>query len=71
MQQRERAAEHGRPPLDAETLTTLKIASGEDAHLWRPLRRRPGFPGWTDDYASVLPLVEDWRVWLPNVLKGR
>ena len=25
---------------------------------WRPLRRRQGFPAWTDDYASVLPLLK-------------
>ncbi|HEU0099819.1 MAG TPA: fused MFS/spermidine synthase [Allosphingosinicella sp.] len=52
-----------------ETLMTLRIATAEDAHLWRPLLGRPGFPGWTDDYASILPLLEDWRAWLPGVLK--
>ncbi|HEX6374799.1 MAG TPA: fused MFS/spermidine synthase [Allosphingosinicella sp.] len=56
---------------DAETLMTLRIASGEDAHAWRPLRRRPGFAGWTDDYASILPVLEDWRAWLPGMLKGQ
>lgn len=25
---------------------------------WRPLRLRPGFPAWTDDYASALPLLK-------------
>ncbi|HYG48526.1 MAG TPA: fused MFS/spermidine synthase [Allosphingosinicella sp.] len=54
---------------DADTLMTLRIASAEDAHLWRPLLGRPGFPGWTDDYASVLPLLEDWNAWLPGLLK--
>jgi SAM-dependent methyltransferase len=54
---------------DKDTLMTLRISSGEDAHLWRPLVGRPGFPGWTDDYASVLPLLEDWHAWLPGVLK--
>jgi len=54
---------------DADTLMTLRIASAEDAHLWRPLRRRPGFTGWTDDYASILPVLEDWRAWLPAMLK--
>ncbi|HEU0134740.1 MAG TPA: fused MFS/spermidine synthase [Allosphingosinicella sp.] len=54
---------------DEETLMTLRIASGEDAHLWRPLQGRPGFPGWTDDYASILPLLEGWNAWLPGVLK--
>ena len=54
---------------DADTLMILRISSAEDAHLWRPLLGRPGFPGWTDDYASVLPLLEDWNAWLPGVLK--
>lgn len=54
---------------DAETLMTLRVSSAEDAHLWRPLRGRPGFPGWTDDYASILPLLEDWHAWLPGLLK--
>ncbi|HEX8449509.1 MAG TPA: fused MFS/spermidine synthase, partial [Allosphingosinicella sp.] len=54
---------------DKEALMMLRIASAEDAHLWRPLLRRPGFPGWTDDYASILPLLEDWQAWLPGVLK--
>ena len=54
---------------DEATLMTLRIATGEDAHRWRSLRGRPGFPGWTDDYASILPLLEDWHAWLPGVLK--
>jgi SAM-dependent methyltransferase len=56
---------------DRDTLLTLGIASGEDAYQWRPLRGRPGFPGWTDDYASILPVLEDWHAWLPGVLKPR
>lgn len=54
---------------DKDALTTLRIASAEDAHLWRPLLGRPGFEGWTDDYASILPLLEDWQAWLPGVLR--
>jgi SAM-dependent methyltransferase len=54
---------------DKDSLMTLRIASAQDAHLWRPLVGRPGFPGWTDDYASILPLLEDWQAWLPGVLK--
>jgi spermidine synthase len=54
---------------DKDSLMTLRIASAEDAHLWRPLLGRPGFPGWTDDYASILPLLEGWQAWLPGVLK--
>jgi spermidine synthase len=54
---------------DKDSLMTLRIASADDAHLWRPLAGRPGFAGWTDDYASILPLLEDWHAWLPGVLK--
>lgn len=54
---------------DEESLMVLRIATGEDAHNWRPLLGRPGFPGWTDDYASILPLLEDWSAWLPGILK--
>ena len=55
---------------DPEQLLALQIASREDAHLWQPLSQRPGFAGWSDDYASILPLIEDWRNWLPDALKG-
>ncbi|MEA3010611.1 MAG: hypothetical protein QOJ91_2303 [Sphingomonadales bacterium] len=54
---------------DEETLKILRIATAEDAPLWRPLRARPGFSGWTDDYASILPLLEDWHAWLPGALR--
>jgi hypothetical protein len=56
---------------DPEALERLKEASGADAWLWRPLKRRPGFVGWTDDHASILPLLEDWRNWLPSSVQGR
>ena len=52
-----------------DTLMALRISSADDAHLWRPLVARPGFPGWTDDYASILPLLEDWRNWVPEILR--
>ena len=28
--------------------------------VWETLEPRPGFAGWTDDYASILPLIEGW-----------
>jgi hypothetical protein len=56
---------------DPQALERLKQASGADDFLWRPLRRRPGFAGWTDDHASILPLLEDWRNWLPPSVQGR
>ena len=50
-----------------EAIERLRQASGEDGMLWLPLTERPGFRGWTDDHASILPLLEDWRSWLPAV----
>jgi SAM-dependent methyltransferase len=49
------------------TIERLRLASGPDRLLWLPLKERPGFAGWTDDHASILPLLEDWRSWLPAV----
>jgi SAM-dependent methyltransferase len=54
---------------DPDTLFALRLASAADAHLWLPLRRRAGFAGWTDDHASILPLLEDISSWLPDALK--
>ena len=40
-----------------KTLQALIAASGPGAG-WKRIEERPGFPGWTDDYASILPLLE-------------
>jgi hypothetical protein len=40
-------------------LEKLKSASGKEA--WRPLKPRAGFSGWTDDHASILPLLKPIR----------
>jgi SAM-dependent methyltransferase len=42
---------------DPRTLQTLIAASGPGAG-WKRIEERPGFPGWTDDYASILPLLK-------------
>jgi hypothetical protein len=55
---------------DKESLFALRIFSADDAFHWRPLLARPGFTGWSDDHASILPLLEDWRNWLPEQLRG-
>jgi hypothetical protein len=52
-----------------DTLLALQTASADDAHLWRPLVGRKGFPGWSDDYATIIPLLEDWRNWVPDAIK--
>jgi SAM-dependent methyltransferase len=47
---------------DEGALRNLLLASGAPAH-WKPLEGRPGFAGWSDDYASILPLLVglDWK----------
>jgi hypothetical protein len=55
---------------DPDSVMMVKIFSGEDARLWRDLTERPGFSGWSDDHASILPLLEDWRNWAPTILRG-
>jgi hypothetical protein len=54
---------------DPDTLLALRLSSGEDAHGWRPLVGKRGFEGWTDDHATILPLLEDWRNWVPEGLR--
>jgi SAM-dependent methyltransferase len=56
---------------DPLALERLRLASGGDGYLWRPLRVRPGFAGWTDDHASILPVLDDWRNWLPTTMRGQ
>lgn len=35
-----------------------RMAEMTDPEGWQALERRPGFAGWTDDYASILPLLK-------------
>jgi SAM-dependent methyltransferase len=42
---------------DQQMLANLMDASGASA-TWLDLNSRPGFPGWTDDYATIIPLLE-------------
>jgi hypothetical protein len=44
---------------DPAMLDRLKEVSGNDK--WRALNGRKGFNGWTDDYASILPLLKSLR----------
>ncbi|HEY0327045.1 MAG TPA: fused MFS/spermidine synthase [Allosphingosinicella sp.] len=39
------------------SLDRLVQASGEDSNQWLILERTPGFAGWSDDYASILPIL--------------
>lgn len=38
-----------------QTIAALEAASNPDA--WKVLKTRPGFRAWTDDYASVVPIL--------------
>ncbi len=40
-----------------ETLQRLEQLSGGDASAWRSVDPQPGFSGWTDDHASILPII--------------
>jgi SAM-dependent methyltransferase len=48
-----------------ETLARLMQLSGNDATAWRSLNPRPGFSGWTDDHASILPIL-NFQSFLPH-----
>jgi hypothetical protein len=40
---------------DPKVLAEVEAGGG-----WRPLAADPGFEAWTDDYATILPLVRGW-----------
>jgi SAM-dependent methyltransferase len=42
---------------ERQTMEDLIAVSGQPK-AWKKLRTRPGFSGWSDDHASVLPLLE-------------
>jgi len=42
------------------TLRRLTRLSGADAANWETLTPTPGFAGWSDDHASILPII-NWR----------
>jgi SAM-dependent methyltransferase len=43
-----------------QAIDRLVQASGEDSFEWEMLEPRRDFAGWTDDYASILPLIR-WQ----------
>lgn len=45
---------------DAESLRSV-IADPPPGGEWQPLAAEPGFAGWTDDHATILPLVKAFR----------
>ncbi|SMF71150.1 fused MFS/spermidine synthase [Allosphingosinicella indica] len=52
--------------LSRDPAITETLVDGNDPNDrfdWRELERRPGFTGWSDDFASILPLLKDVRPW--------
>ena len=45
---------------DAESLRRVTDNPPPDGH-WKPVLLEPGFAGWSDDYATILPLVKAFR----------
>ena len=44
--------------MSRDPATLDRMVALTDAEGWQPLESRPGFPGWTDDYSSILPLLK-------------
>lgn len=48
---------------DPSAIRALLAAGGRNAYDWQDLERRPGFAGWSDDFASILPLLKGLTPW--------
>jgi hypothetical protein len=46
---------------DPALVARLTASSAAEGNPWRPLELRPGFDAWTDDHASILPLLRLWN----------
>jgi SAM-dependent methyltransferase len=55
-----------RNPASIDRLVEL---SGEDSMNWTMLERQPGFSGWSDDHASILPII-NYQSLMPAMLRG-
>ena len=53
----------GRPAREPKDLGRLKTNKE-----WRPLKTEPGVPLWTDDYSSIISVM-NWD-WLPDWMQG-
>jgi len=49
-----------RNPAAIERLESL---SGDDSMFWETVRPQPGFAGWSDDHASILPIINFGNLW--------
>ena len=50
------------------TIERLVGMSGDDSINWTVLETRPGFSGWSDDHASILPII-NYDSLLPRALR--
>ncbi len=50
------------------TIQRLLELSGEERMSWEPLYAAPGFSGWSDDHASILPII-NYDSLLPRMLR--
>ncbi len=46
---------------DPALIAQLTARSAAEGNPWRPVQQRPGFAAWTDDHASILPLLRLWQ----------
>jgi len=45
------------------TIDRLQGLSGDDSIYWEVVRPDPGFAGWSDDHASILPIINFASMW--------
>ena len=45
------------------TIERLQALSGDDAMFWETVEPKPGFAGWSDDHASILPIINWGSMW--------
>ena len=50
---------------DPATIDRLVGLSGDDSIYWEMVEPRPGFAGWSDDHASILPII-NFRSMVPG-----
>jgi len=48
---------------DRATIARLEALSGADAMFWETVEPQPGFAGWSDDHASILPIINFLNFW--------
>jgi SAM-dependent methyltransferase len=48
---------------DPATIERLVALSGDDSIYWETVEPRPGFAGWSDDHASILPIINFRSMW--------